>query len=155
MVLQLLEVADAQYLLAGCRILYDEVAETEVAHDCGSQIHRQFLGVLVEECAFHILDSLAVLHLRRLHDNRKIGVVFAQVFGKFDACLRIFGTVFHKRHVGDYSEHVFAEMVVELLGFFIVARKHHLRAPAHSQHLLMLVECFGAENQRLAEKEFV
>ena len=45
--------------------------------------------------------------------------------------------------------------LVYLHGLLIVAGQHHLGAPAHTQHTLVLVEGLGREEARLGEDELI
>ncbi len=145
----------AAYLLAGLGITHHKVAETEVVDDGFAEVDGKFFGVFVNECAPHLYDIVGILGLGALDDQGQIGVARPQLAGQFYAGFGVLDAFAHERNVADDAEDVFGILVVDFESFLVVACEHYLGTSAHTQHALVLVECFGREETRLRENEFV
>ena len=85
--LKVLQVMDAQQLLARFRVTDYEVTESEVLHYGISQVDREFLGILGNESAAEFLYQRGVFLLRRFHYYGQIRVTLTQIFGELDTGL--------------------------------------------------------------------
>ena len=72
--LKLFQIVDAAYLLAGLGVAHHKVAETELIDYGLAEIHREFLGVLVNERASHRPDIVDVLRFGAFDYEGQIGV---------------------------------------------------------------------------------
>ena len=154
-VLQVLEILDGDNRFARVGVDKGEVAKTEIFQNRLPQIDRQFLGVLVEERGVQPNGILVVLPLRRLDDERQIGVARAHIGAELDAGLLVFHPGPDKRHIGDDTQHIARVFLVNLHGLLVGTGQHHLGAPPHAQHALVLVQRLGREYLRLLQHKVI
>ena len=143
MILQLLQVVYAHYFLAVGRIFYNEIAKTEVVFYGFANVDGQLLGIFVDERAVELCHVAAVLGVARLHDYGQIGVLLTQIVCELESGFLVLLAIALKRDVAYHAQHVVAIFVIDLYGFLVVARKHHLWASAHAQHRLVAIESLG------------
>ncbi len=143
--LKLLEIMDAAYLLACLRIAHHKIPETELVDDSLAEVHRKFLGVLVDKRATHLPDIIGILWLRAFDNERKIRIAPTQLPCQTYAGFRVLGTLALERYVTYHTEYVFGVSFIELQSLFIITCKHHFGTPAHTEHALMLVKSLGGE----------
>ena len=67
----------------------------------------------------------------------------------------VLGAVAAEGYVADDAQRMAAVFLVQGHGLLVVASKHHLGTPAHTQHLLVLVERLGGKGHGLFQQKFV
>ena len=153
--LQALEVAYTHYLVAGLGVSDDEVAEAEVRHNCLTKVHWQLLGVLIQEYPADTRHLYSIRRLRRLYNQRQVWVALAQIARQAQSGMLVLHALALERHIADHTEHIVAIALIQRYRLLIISRKHHLGTPAHTQHLLVLIERLGREFARLGQQKAI
>ena len=78
---------------------------------------------------------------------------FAEEFHPGEGIFRI--VAFGVACIGDDSEDVFLEFLVEVHGLFVGTCQHNFRPSPHAQCALVAVECFGGEVETLLQHELI
>ena len=145
---------------ARLRVGHHEIAEAEMLADVLLKFVCQSLRGLLKEAHSERLCDFAYALLRRLHQERHLGVIFPDMLAKVHAgiqflILRQIAFMQHETNIGDNSQQVVLVFFIKGNGIVVVGCHQDLRAGALTRLLLLLVERVAHSRSVLVQDDAV
>ena len=96
-ILQVLQVMDADHFFHGVRIAEDKVAKAKKTLDKSTQVNGHFLRVLVDKVCMTFISQLGFLRLGGVQNKWYIGVVGSDGTKQFVTGIFVFFRIWHQR----------------------------------------------------------
>ncbi len=95
--------------------------------------------MFVQKTCAQLFCKKNIVGIRRLDKQRRMFIIGFDEFTQTESCIRISYAVVFIAHVGDYTQKVVFEFVVQANGIFIGCGEQNFWTATHTKHLLMFV----------------